>query len=351
MHPLPHGMRLWSAILSLVSALTLPSARAADGDVPRPFPTVAAFAARENIPLEGISTAPGTANRAGDAIVGLVSLVEQKATRQWLLLLTTVEMTAEELAMKPPPPETMYTTSGVTVRFESRRQALALRLVGPFHGDARDTKKAPADNRSRALVKADFLALGLNRTAQALIRMKSVEGDLTLDYGISDGPYSEKRIAETRPKVLALGMTPEEEQALAGFPLALMNFFDVAQKAPGLREILFEMLNKMSLLGTLLSHGGKIDPGFSFDSEGVAAMDLSTWSPALTGGYRLPLTVTLNKKPALTCLLTVAAPQPPLLVSAGILELTAVPPGSKPAKRLFIRLVATRRGPEELSKN
>lgn len=280
-------------------------------------------------------------------MVGLVSLVEAKATRQWLLIVTTVEMTAEEEAMKPPPPQTYYTSSGVTARFESRRQALALRLVGPFFGDARDVKKAPPDNRSRSLVKADFLALGLHRTAQAFGRMKSGANSLT-DYGISDGPYSAERIASTSLKVRALGMTAEEEQALAGFPPALMSFFDIMQKTPGLRDIVFEMLNKMSLFGSVVSRGGRVDPGFSSTTEGLEALDLSSWSPKLTGGYRLPVLVTLNGKPALTCFLTVTAPEPPLLVSAGVLELAAAPPGPTPAKRLYIRVVATRRGPTKL---
>ncbi|MES2693184.1 MAG: hypothetical protein V4773_06900 [Verrucomicrobiota bacterium] len=312
-----------------------------------PLPAVVALAAREKIPLEGIDAVPAerTTARVGDSIVSLVTMVEgNKISRQWVLQVTAVEMTAEEQAMKPPGVETMYASTGAVSRFESTRQALALRLIGPFASDAKPGAKAPPDNRARTLIKADFLALGMDRMAAALMKL----GSANLNYGMSNNPFPPARVAEDKPVAEALGLSAADEQAFAGFMPAMMSFFDVVQKTPGLREILFEMVNKVSLGWTVISSGGNLDPSFNADAEDVKVEDIRPWSLPVADGYRLPVKVSLNRKPALTCTFIVTTPKPPLLACAGVLELV-VEQAEKKQRQLFIRVLAARNGGEAVA--
>lgn len=333
----------WLRALLGVSALvlTLPGAEPQEPTFNAGLLLIAGtWAAGENIPLGGFDPLreDGAKARVGDTVVAVVSMQErQKPLRQWILTIESVELTPEERALKSPPGETMHTISGLKVRFESERQALALRLAGPFYGDER-AAKLMVDKRSRALVKADFLGLGLDRTAQFLIRLRSSK----LNYGISNNPFPPERVAKGKAEVEAAGLTPKDEEATAGFPLAMMAFFDVAQRTPGLDDLLFEMISKSSVVWSMVKSGGKLSPSFEASAKGAAEIALQRWEPPVPG-YLLPVQVTLNKKPLLNCVFTVTAPRPPLVTSAGVLKLV-VGSTAYPDKVLAIEVLSAKHG-------
>jgi hypothetical protein len=281
---------------------------------------------------------------AGDAVVALVTLFQKNRYRQWLLRITTLELTADE-GQRQARSRVMHTSTGTTVRFDGRLLALDLRLIGPFRSDVKPgAKEKVLEKQTRTLVNAELLGVGLDRAAAASLRLLSMDeadGTKKFDFQVSSRPFSAEMTAASRAQAAAADLTPEDERALAGLPLALLAFFGVAQKAPGLKEVLGEMLDKASLAWSALTHGGNLDPSFHVDSKHISVIDTAPWGTNLPVSYRLPVMVTLNAKPALDCQLVVTPPRPPLLASAGILGLVATPPEEKD-RLLVIRLLAAR---------
>jgi hypothetical protein len=311
-----------------------------------PLPAIASYAAREKIPIEGIDPpVDAPRNQVGDSVVALVTLSDRGHFRQWLLRVNMVELTADERHMPPPSPEVFHTSTGSKFQFETARVALSLKLVGPVRDDQRaDGGKRPAEKQARALVSAGFLRLGFDRAAAALMRVQAAEeSGRPFNFGIAGTPFPPDAVAKNKVVADAMGLTPEEEQAFAGVPPALFAFFDVVQKTPGLREILFEMLDKPSLAWTALTHRGKLNPSIESSGAATSAVDTKKWGENLPAGYRLPISIMLNRKPALACKFIVTTPQAPLLASAGIIGLLVETPGNS-ERQLAIRLVAAKAG-------
>lgn len=339
----------WVAFVGGIAAIACAAGPAPIGEkmFVAPLPAIVRHAAQATIPLDGIAYAATPSNGAsGDTVVALVSLSEGDRVRQWLLQLTIVPLTPEENNLPPEQAQTWHTSIGSKITFEGARTAVALRLIGPARGSDRPgTEKALVDKTARALVPAGFLRLGFDRAAGTLLRLDTVSGkDEGLNLGISNGPFAAEVIARDKPIAERLGVTAEDERAVVGLVPALFAFFDVVIKTPGLKEIFFEMLDKLSLGWSVLTHGGNMQPTFGFNSEDIAVMDTSRWAANLPPAYDLMIPLALNGKPAVTCRFMATRPDPPLLVSAGIIGLHVKNP--RDARReLVIRLVAARPGP------
>ena len=126
-----------------------------------------------------------------------------------------------------------------------------------------------------------------------------------------------------------------------GFFPALAAFLQGIQDTPGLREILWDLIEKPSVW-SIVKNRGRVDLTMNFDGKGVAALERPSWVPAGSALYHLSPTLALNNQPALHCWLFVTAPRPPLLTTAGIVGIVASPPSSND-KRLDIRILAAHR--------
>jgi hypothetical protein len=348
---LPEMCRLHRLVASVVSVTAsccladpLPTP---EGMFIPPLPALVRHATRTEIPLEGIHSAPTpSTGNIGDTVVALVSLSEGARVRQWLLQLTVVELTAEETALPPPQTQTWHTSIGSKISFEGARTAVALRLIGPAQGgDRRGADKMLPEKTARAILPAGFLRLGFDRAAATMLRLDAVdEQGKGLNLGISNGAFSTEVVARDRPLAEKLGVTPDDERAVVGLVPALFAFFDVVIKTPGLKEIFFEMVDKVSLGWSVLTHRGNVEPTFGFDSNNVGIMDTARWGVHLPPTYDLTIPLALNGKPALTCRFMATRPEPPLLVTAGIIGLYAKNPRDA-GRELVIRALAARPAP------
>ena len=345
----PHSPRPWLLRLGCLLFALGHLARAAE-----PMPDVLACAAAEGIPLTGIDAPADAADaqaRAGDTLTVLITLEEPGRTRQWLASLCVAELTEEERARPAPAPLVMHSSTGAMHLFRGAPVALELVTHGPFEQRTDGRNRAPgAARRARTLVNAEHLALGLDRPCRAALRLAEVNRGRPESerggIGLSTQPFPAEQVAAARATAEAAGVTVDDERAFAGLMPALAGFFSVAESTPGLREIMFEIVEKPSAW-SLLKRGGRVEPFFSLNLEHV------TVPPPRADGrevYQLPVGLALNDRPALACTFEVTAPLPPLLTSAGIVTLTATPPvaeGETPPKRLVVQVAAARRAPAD----
>jgi hypothetical protein len=318
----------------------------------KPLPAVVNFAAAHGIPIERIETPDASFDaRPGDSVTALVTFAdsEAKLTKQWIIQLTTMKLTSAERQAKPADIPTMYSSTGTELRFEGMYSALDLRTIGPFQPDLPDSPgKAftPSEKHARKLVNSGFLGLGFDQGCHAILKLNQAaregQGGKKLDWRVSDKPFPAEQIATARPLAEAIGFTPDDERSFVGCVPALFEFFNVAQKTPGLQEILSELLNKTSLAWSLLTNGGKLQLSLDLDPSGIRTIDPARWGANLPPTCQLPFVISLNKKPVLKCELFGTAPYPPLLAGAGVIGLIVVP-ADKKTQLLQIRVLAARR--------
>ncbi len=290
---------------------------------------LATAAARRGLPVDAIALArePGPA-RTGDEVTALVSLRDGSALRKWLVHFRVAPLTDNERSGYQAATFTLTAGSGRTYRFSSGT-AVALDIVtlGPATADQ---TKPVAEKQGRAVVSAAELGIGLDRTAQALLRLAAQDAASRAAGSKTAGPQT---------------LAEPDERAIFGAVPALMAFFQAVQRTPGLQEILWGTIEKPSLW-TLLKNPGRLEAGFNMGAEGAAILDPAPWGLPAVPLYRLSMELVVYKKTALFCSFFVTAPVPPLLTTAGIAGIVAEPPGSK-GKRLEIRVIGARRGPTE----
>src|SRR5688572_12590356 len=92
---------------------------------PNPFPFLLIFAEQEGVNVKAweFPTAKRKAG-AGDELTFLVSLRDGKVEKQWVLAAKTAELTEEEKQLPPLEPFHRHLSTGIEVKFESRRAAI-----------------------------------------------------------------------------------------------------------------------------------------------------------------------------------------------------------------------------------
>jgi len=297
-----------------------------------PQSEVVTFARAHDIPLEGIE-APSLSEKAryGDAFTALVTLREGKTQRQWLTRFAVVERNAEERKQTISETVTM-TMAGRETKFTATRDmALAIKTAGPF---VAGKKSPPSEKEARALTSPAFLQLGFDRVCRTLAQLASTGGSTTA---------SPAAAAEKTPE-----LSEEQMRSFAGLFPTLTAFFGSIEKTPGLREILWDVVDKPSLW-SLAKHRG-ITPGFNLNGAMGDSVDPAGWGVVTgTSLFQFGFELQLNGEPALLCTLFVTSPKPPLLASAGVLGIVAESPDRK--KRLDIRVLAAQRGRETAGAN
>lgn len=318
---------------------------------PEIAPVVQAAAAKAEIPISGFDATIGrTELLQGDKVVALVDHIDGKKHKQWLVLLAARDLTAEEKALPPLQGVRLYTSTGHTYEYSGRLAAIATHCLGPYSidGPSANIGQKAKDQRSGALVNNDYLGLGFDRSCRMNLRLGEVAQSIavrekravTMSINLSSGPEPFPPVGPIRNQDTDIFTpTESEERASAGVSLALMEFFNVAQRTPGLDAVLASVVDIPWF--SILSHGGRMPEIKIEDLNPIRSLKSEEWSPL----YAYPFLLHLNGKPALLCQLAVMAPKPPFLASAGIVGIAAQRPDGK-GPQLSIRLIAARLAPE-----
>lgn len=307
---------------------------------PTPLPIVLAFADTHQIPLSGVQAPSDRRAAPGDLAALLITLFNGKEQKQWLVELEAAALTDQERAVKAPPNWVLFVSTGTRVEFKHTPLALQLRIHGPFR--EKTSPKNVASKATRILVNADHLALGFDIACQTLLQIiehRKTHASLPFNLSFGGAPFPPEVVEKTKAQAEEIGLKPEDERAFAGSGPALISFFDIAQKTPGLREIMWEIIDLPSAW-SVVKKGGRVDPYFDFDGHHLAALATLPNQPAR---YMLPVTLLLNRQPGLKIRFIVTSPRPPLLTTAGILTLYADHP-TKPEKHAVIQVLGTRSG-------
>lgn len=304
-----------------------------------PAPRLARAAEARGIALAGLSReAARREPRPGDALVCLIVLEERDRRTEWLVQL------AGPIGSTPGGDETvLYGMDGRPIRFPAKRERYRLVALGPCRsGDERGVVRV---RDTEVEMNAAFLDASLMRAAGFIHRTgrARLEGRLGAEEWFTVLP---SRPAEPDPAararfVDAVGMTDEDERAVAAAVPALNEFARVIAATPGLREVLFSLIKPPSLW-SLVSRFGRLQTDFRFQSADVVPSDEPPLGFAGLGPcFIVPFTFSVQGAPALDCTILVVEDRPPLRMCGGIVALVAKSP-ERPDTRLIVRVLATR---------
>lgn len=269
------------------------------------------------------ATEPGVA-RKGDAVIALITLWSKDRQKQWLVRFEIDAMTEQEKkTVNGQLTAKVSLQGGESWEFSDKPTlALNIRTLGPYvlaPANPKTAAKDATDKATRAFVNEELLALGLNRSAWIQLETKRT--------GRSD---------------IASSLPIADQKAGAAGLISLLQFFLMAQRIPGLSEIMREVVDLPSVW-TIVKSMGKISPNFTEGNTTVAALDPAGWGLPARPLYRFPFGLGINGKPCVNSAFFVIAPEPPLLTTAGILGFTAESPSRKD-RRMLVQIVATERG-------
>jgi len=306
-----------------------------------PCAELLAVAGAQQIPTRQIdSLSEASKLNPGDSITALVVLNEKGQRRtQWLLYLRA------SADSRPQSSNTMvmYSSTGSKLEFHSAPVPVTLRTFGPFDASPRKRVLKRRDKTADFALDQGFLALGLDKAAVALLRLR--QSKVKGSFGFSNKRFSDAEITKTRDITLPVQLTDAEERALAGSVPALLSYFNIVQSTEGLSDILFELIDLPSMW--TLVRGVKTN--FRFVNEDLRRGDDSAWGlPDRSDVYQLPLVLELNKHPALRLTFVATSPRPPLLPCAGVVAFLAEKPGEKQTY-LTLRIISARRAPSPLA--
>lgn len=266
--------------------------------------------------------------RLGDKATVLVTVVDDRDVRQWLVLLLDNGLKPGE--EKPRPTIHQFTTTGHDLAYERHPVGIAIRSVGPIRGaDARDLK----DQWSGAIVSQEFLLLGFDSVATTMRKL----AQQPFNFGAGSNPFPAD--VGNGPKAVPANFTLEDERAFVGGTMALAEFLQVASQTPGVRDVLRELLD-LSWRDYL--HSPNI--GINFDTA-VSDDSPEWWGVPRDATCRiLTFRLSLNGQPKLLCRAVVTRPSGPLATVAGIVGL-AVGRVDASGPHVMVRLLGTQRTP------
>jgi hypothetical protein len=147
----------------------------------------------------------------------------------------------------------------------------------------------------------------------------------SLGISVSTNPFPPEAVEHGRARARALGLNSDDLRAAAGTVPSFSAYFAIIQSTEGLSDILYNLIEKPSMLSVIL-HG--LDVNFILRSAGVTRIDGSAWGlPASTCCYRIPVQMNLNGKPAMSLDLVVTDPANSGLANvAGVVGFVAMRP-------------------------
>jgi hypothetical protein len=157
---------------------------------------------------------------------------------------------------------------------------------------------------------------------------------------VGPSPFPAVDVQNGRKQLAGSKLTQEEFRSFAGSLPALGQFLDIVRSTPDLQGILFQVLDKPSLID-VFGHGSSRSIHFAF--LGAAKMDGRNLFEGVDDPaefYRVAFNIEIFEKPAVAVVLYVMPPAPPLEVSAGVVGIVAFSP-STPDKVVVVRVLSS----------
>lgn len=306
---------------------------------PAPTCTALAHAAETNhIPMTEVDPSSNAKTlHPGDSATILGTLILKKNHAQWLLYIEAVEPDPK----KPTKPEKPMVVNlfGAPISFESKPVPAKLRMVGPFPMNGSSKQLKPEVRNERLSLNESFLGLGLEQAAEVVYERNrttySAPNSSPKNSPEAAGKTSNSSNTNASPK-----LTPEQKRSLSGAVPALMSYFEIVQHTEGLEDLLLKLV-KLPSVWSIVRHVG-VTADFGFGKEAYPANPTDWNLPPSVPVYYLPCLFRLNGQPALKVTLVVTVPDPPLLISGGIIGLLAERPGDDDMY-MTLRIISSRR--------
>lgn len=311
-----------------------------------PFLELQTVAKTKEIPLEGIGRLTSTNVLPGDSLTALITLHQKKNhLTQWLVYFQVV--TASNGApSRSEKPVVLYNSMGDKFEFPNVPVAFHIRTIGPYvNYPSIWGAPVPRDNSGHASVNGTFLALGLDQGMAALYRLNPLmqkSGATNFDLQIAEKPPSDTTAKENQKFATLLHVTPQEKTALAAGEPALISYFQAVGETPDLGEIMWKVISFPSVWSIVKHRGITASLDFDVHRIGPATLPPGWKLPGHSPAYTLPLSLTLNQKPALDVTLIVTSPRPSLVACGGIAGFVAQNPDDDETY-LTLRVIGTQR--------
>lgn len=261
------------------------------------------------LPIRGFALSPerGTL-RKDDKVTALVTVVDDDALRQWVVLVVGSELKPSERV--PGKPTHIFTSSGRDLSFQRRPTGVAIRSVGPFTL----TNDADAEDKwSGAILDEQLLAVGFDSVS---VTMQKLAASRNGRLECRGQPFSGPDVANNRRSLEAAGIGPDDERAFVAGGAALAEFLRVAGQTPGVRDVLRQLLD-LSWKDYL--HFPNVNVALKPLFEHVSA---DWWGlPASLPCRTVAFQVNINGTPRLICRVAATPPTRPLQGVAGIVGL------------------------------
>jgi hypothetical protein len=186
---------------------------------------------------------------------------------------------------------------------------------------------------ARALATRDYLAHGLAPMGTIELRLRAAgQENPGLSY-VFRQKFSAEHLTAAKARAATAGFTEDDERAYAESIFALVQFANLAFTTEGVDAIVREIADPPTLFSGAF---------VNLDWGKLQLEDNRDWNLPATPVFRLPYKFLSKTKAVGTFYFT--ASRPPLLNLAGILGLTVDSTSKTPAKRLVVRVLASRRG-------
>ena len=312
-----------------------------------PFLELETVAKANDIPLEGFGPTTATNVLPGDSLTALITL-HQKRNRltQWLVYFEVIAV-SNEPPSKPAKPVVLYNSMGDKFEFPRVPLAFRIRTLGPYVNSASIWgAPVPKDNSGRVSVDGTFLALGLEGGMAALYRLNPLirkTGATNFDPQVAEKPFPDAMVKSNQEFAALAHITPEERRALAVGEPAMMSYFQAVGETPNLESIMWKVVSLPSVW-SIVRHRG-VTAALDFDIQNIGSVALPPgWDlPGQGPVYSLPLSLTLNDKPALYVTLIITSPSPSLAACSGIVGFVAQNPNDD-KNYLTLRIISAQRG-------
>ncbi|HEX3625980.1 MAG TPA: hypothetical protein VH280_11205 [Verrucomicrobiae bacterium] len=315
-----------------------------------PLPEVRLVAKTNNISLDGIGPATSMNVMPGDSLTALITL-HQKRDRltQWLVCFDVVAVSNRPPShpAKSQKPIVLYNSIGDKFEFSNTPVVFRIRSIGPYVESASIWgAPVPKDDDARASVNGTFLALGMDKCMAALYRLEPLihkSGATNFNLNVSEKPPVAETVQKNQKLAAVLHITSQEESALATAGPTMNSYFAAVGETPDLDEIMWKVISLPSLWSIVKNAG--VTPALNFDVRHIRPVSLPPgWNlPGHGPVYALPLSVTLNRKPALYVTLLITSPNPSLVACGGIIGFVAQNPNDE-EDYAVLRVISARRG-------
>lgn len=242
---------------------------------------------------------------------------------------------------------------------EQREWYLRATAVGKVHGEyeghrftLNDSVRVRRTGNEDGWLRIDFDLVAVSvelfdGEARLVSKTTAMMPELCLQFGLSE--YIEQSLAGSDPFAASAAAVSENGEMIAGNDvrravagwIAIMRIPDFLQRDRGMEQLLWRIIDRPGVLSMIANRGVQMEVGLSGQDATVVSHAIGEAS-----AFRVPVSLTLNGRPAVRCEILVTRGDPPLGPCNGLLALDAVHP-SDPARRLAVRLLAAHRGMAE----